>query len=219
MLAQVKAAIPRVVKQHVKQVYQDWQLARAIKQLQTTGPTRVILQQLRAAWGNEGFSADVSFLQAIAEHVQQATGPILECGAGVSTLVAGVCAAKRGLAVLSLEQDAIWATSVQARTAFLSNVTVLYAPLFNHWYDVRNLSLPHVFDLALCDGPAEFGPGFTGYECRVGLLSTVPHIKTILVDDADCSTEVLARWQRDYAAHVDLTRSEDGAYAVVSLSG
>ena len=173
---QVKAAIPRVVKQHVKQVYQDWQLTRAIKQLQTTGPTRVILQQLRAAWGNEGFSADVSFLQAIAEHVQQATGPILECGAGVSTLVAGVCAAKRGLAVLS-------------------------------------------FDLALCDGPAEFGPGFTGYECRVGLLSTVPHIKTIIVDDADCSTEVLARWQRDYAAHVDLTRSEDGAYAVVSLSG
>src|SRR5437870_11836132 len=100
---QVKAAIPRVVKQHVKQVYQDWQLTRAIKQLQTTGPTRVILQQLRAAWGNEGFSADVSFLQAIAEHVQQATGPITERAAGVSTLAAGASAAKRGLAARRLE--------------------------------------------------------------------------------------------------------------------
>jgi hypothetical protein len=145
-------------------------------------------------------------LAALADAIQHARGPILECGAGVSTLIAGVCAAAKGLSVWTLEQDPRWTEIVSSRTGNLPNVAILHAPLWQSWYDVRGLALPPVFDLALCDGPYEPLPGPAGYQCRVGLLTTQAFkVRTVLVDDAQQSTAVLAQWAAQGAHVTSLT--------------
>ena len=62
------------------------------------------LAWLRQGWGNEGYSADTSYLEAIRHWASRVHGPILECGSGLTTLLLGIVARDQ---VTTLEQTSI----------------------------------------------------------------------------------------------------------------
>jgi hypothetical protein len=136
LLKYVKSKTPAFVKQGVRHSVVDptiraidaWRLHRAIVKLRSgKTPDRELLGILRRAWGNESFSADVTYLSELAARVTSCSGPILDCGSGLTTIVAAAIAEHRDLAVWALEQNLDWArhvTGVAARTGFETRESV-----------------------------------------------------------------------------------------------
>src|SRR5262245_60011254 len=90
----------------LQRIYDERLLTRYIEALRAGAPAdRALLGKARAAWGNEGYSADLRYLEEMTARVARCSGPILECGTGLTTLLAGVLAEKRAVPVLSIEQD------------------------------------------------------------------------------------------------------------------
>lgn len=164
----------------------------------------VQLARLSFAWGNEKFGAGPEFLAAVIDAARVARGPILECGCGLSTIVLGIEARKRGLDVYALEHDPYWAkrTRDTLDRHGIGGVKVLDAPLRSYgafdWYDVRRNELPGSFALIVCDGPP-------AEECgRYGLMPVLGDLlrpgAEILLDDADREDErrIISRWVGEF---------------------
>jgi hypothetical protein len=179
------------------------------------------LREFRQAFGNSGFSGDCRFLAECARRASQATTAVLECGSGASTIVVGLLAARRGIRVTSLEQDAAWYDTVQRDLDRLGirNVDLYCAPLRNFgeydWYDIDRVPLPPRFDAALCDGPA-FCRGW-----RSGLLPVLSdrevEVVEVLCDDADDpnAPTMIEFWKNRYGAVAEIMEGADGTIAVV----
>src|SRR6185295_13403707 len=71
-------------------------------------PTRAMLQSLSAGWGNDGYAANIDYLEEVAKNAASTEGPILECGSGLTTLLLGLVAGRRGVPVHSLEHSQSW---------------------------------------------------------------------------------------------------------------
>jgi hypothetical protein len=111
-------------------------------------------------WGNR-YAADPTLLFAAHEMAMQATGPILETGSGLSTLIMGIAAMKTGGHVHALEHGLDYLKTTQAALLRfgITNVTLHYAPLRPYkagfiWYELPE-GLPENFSLVLCDGPQQ----------------------------------------------------------------
>jgi hypothetical protein len=179
------------------------------------------LREFREAFGNEGFSGDCRFLAECAKRASQANTAILECGSGASTIVVGLLAARRGIRVTSLEQDASWQRMVQRELDRLGipNVDLYHAPLRNFgeydWYDIDNVPMPLQFGSVLCDGPA-FCRGW-----RSGLLPVLSdrrvEVAEVLCDDADDpnAPAMFEFWRKRYGAVCEIMKGADGTIAVV----
>jgi len=166
-----------------------------------------MLQDLRRAWGNEGFCADHDFLAQIAARVLEGPGPYLECGSGISTVVAAALADRHGTCVWSLEQNRAWYKRLRATLAALGigNVELWYAPLRKFgdfvWFDLQGRHLPPRFSHVFCDGPAVFEseweePSFSSWRAGVVPMLEDAGVKfgEILLDDAsDPRAEALCR--------------------------
>jgi hypothetical protein len=155
-------------------------------------------------WGNERWTAEARYLSEVVRAAEKTKGPILECGSGLTTLLMGEVAARRGIQLHALEHDADWHARVtQALEHFgLTNVTVHLSPLREFgpfdWYDAPLSSMPNDFSLVICDGP----PGVTRGG-RSGMLP-VMHEKlgksfSILLDDANRPAEgqLVQEWTRE----------------------
>jgi hypothetical protein len=68
-----------------------------------------LLDQLIFGWGNESWSADKTYLREVVEIAARTNGPTLECGSGLTTVLAGIVAANRGTRLCSLEHHGVWA--------------------------------------------------------------------------------------------------------------
>ena len=162
-------------------------------------------------WGNERWSAEARYLSEVVRSTERTKGSILECGSGLTTLLMGMVASRRGIRLHSLEHDAEWHARVsQALEHFqLVNVTVHLAPLRDFgpfdWYDAPIEELPNDFSLVICDGP----PGVT----RGGRSGMLPIMRdklaascTILLDDTNRSAEgrLVADWTRELDARPHL---------------
>jgi hypothetical protein len=224
-LSPFKAALPRPFKEKVKERTRQWYLDRALRTLVSLpagAPVeRSLLQELHYGWGNSGWSVDVEFLRTLCNLARSATGPVLECGSGLTTVLLGALGRRQGLRVWSLEHDPAWRARVQqvASRHGLDNVTVCDAPLrpFRDytWYDVSQLELPRDFALVICDGPPDATPGG-----RYGLLPVMrgrfaPEC-VILVDDIQREHErtMLERWKAESTIRVD---SAGATFAVCRL--
>jgi hypothetical protein len=169
-------------------------------------------------WGNDGFSSQPEYLDAVAAAARAEDGPILECGSGLTTLVLASVRATGERDVWSLEEDPAWFRRVEAalrRFGLAANIRL--APLRSYgefdWYDVDGLVLP-VFSLVVCDGPTGRTRGG-----RRGLLPVLggrlaPGC-TVLVDDAarPGEREVLSGWEAEGRVRYEL-RGSDKPYAV-----
>ena len=148
------------------------------------------IAELWLAWDNPQWSATPEMLVTIAKlAIRPETQCIVECGAGISSIVLGIVCAATTKRIISLESDARWHESIfrTVRKLGLSNVDVRLAPLTSDggvadWYDPAALRDVAEIDLFLCDGP----PGDT----RGGRTGCIPHVRgrlsrqaKIVVDD------------------------------------
>lgn len=237
MLEALKARLPRSLKRAVRQMLLDpldqqmheRRLRQVVRDYRAR-PTsdRALVERFRDAWGNPAFTADATYVGELLTRVARCGGPVLECGSGLTTIVAALVGEGRGLTIWSLEQDAAWARCVAHRLAMndIGNVVLRHAPLRDYggyvWYDVDGMQLPEHFDLVLCDGPAEFDAAGDAYPLwRYGLLPVLAArgitVGEILLDDATTrgAPPVLQRWRHEFGMVHELIRSADGVCAVL----
>ena len=177
-------------------------------------PGDPVLLDLIHGWGNEEWSALDEYLSACIREAAAATGPILECGSGLSTLLVGSVAVKRGLRYTALEHNAEWAERVRnALKEFgITGVDLLLTPLSNYgdfdWYNVEPGCLPGPA-LIICDGPPGSTRGGRYGLCRV-LRNIIKYGCVILLDDAGRTQEIeIARqWQQEMHASVETSGVE-----------
>jgi hypothetical protein len=187
------------------------------------------LASIGEAWGNSGYRADVAFLLEALARVRNGAGAgsVLECGSGLSTVLIGL-AMSAGSAedkIWALENDEYWLQRVAhvSQTYRLRNVQLIHAPLQRYgdytWYAPPLARMPR-FQLVICDGPIQATPGG-----RYGLLPVMAahlaHDAVVLLDDADTESGrgVLARWQAEGRACVELRESTHGTFAILTARG
>jgi hypothetical protein len=225
----------RFARARIVDPLQSWIAKRRLAQFvasfrQGAAPAAEAIGRLRQAWGNEGFSADPDYILHVIRLAQRHSGPILEFGTGLTTLLAALICERRDEKVWSLEQDEYWAEFVKERLSAhaIENVTIIHAPLKDYggfvWYDLEGVALPASFGLAICDGPAVFQQWGAAYlQWRYGLIPMVSSrkisIETILLDDADepRAANVLQRWATEFDLEQTIFQSALGSCVQLRL--
>jgi hypothetical protein len=215
------AALPAGVRIWLRDRHRARALARGLQALEALVSQKDsqipegLLRQLVYGWGNEGMSAETEFLAAIIRLGRQSTGPILEMGCGLSTLVLAVAARARRVPVISLEHQPEWRDRVVAALARIEHgpVEIIHAPLRSYgefsWYGVEPSQLPKSIALLVCDGPPGDTPGG-----RIGALPVLSaHLDAgclVMLDDAARPDEqrALARWSADFGLAYEFSGCE-----------
>jgi len=227
-LGSLKQFVPAPLKRAVKDLHTQIKLRRAIERIASlplgSVPTPEMLIELQAGWSNDGFAARIDLLNEIATRAATTKGPILECGSGMTTLLVGLLAGRRGVRTYSLEHIDEWRARVLDTIEHfeIPNVEILRTPLRDFdgfsWYDAPLPELPRSFDLVICDGP----PGET-LGGRYGLLPMMRERlgqgAVILLDDTERpgEAEVLQRWMSEASFNVTMHESADGSFAVLRM--
>ena len=222
---------PNRIKSTVRDAVHRYRVGAAIRRLlelpRKQHPGTDLLEALHAAWGNEGFSANLPFLAEVAKHAAAAEGPILECGSGLTTIVLGVLAGRRGVPVHTLEHMPEWFARVftELRRYHIPGVALHLTRLISYgsfeWYELPKGDWPGEFQLVVCDGP----PNATTSGGRYGLLPLVgpqlPAGAIILLDDATHPGEILIRqrWHAERRMREEFHEGPNRAYAVLTLDG
>src|SRR6185369_8049749 len=106
----LKKWIPKELKRPIKDALLRRRLNNAINELGRlkTGelPSRALLALLIEGWSNDGYVANIDYLEEVAGRTIEARGSILECGSGVTTVLMGILCAKLKTEVWSLENSA-----------------------------------------------------------------------------------------------------------------
>jgi hypothetical protein len=219
LACRAKSLVPSRARAALRSAHQSLVFNRAMRRfLKDPGahvrPGSPTLRDLVYGWGNMGWSARDEYLAACLARVQSAAGPVLECGSGLSTLLAGIVASRRGVPYWALEHDAGWAEKVRAslRAHRVARVVLDRAPLRDYgeysWYDPPLGAMPERFSLVICDGP----PGAT----KGGRAGFLPVMRSrlapgcrILLDDAAREREraIARRWSEELGAKVMLRGS------------
>lgn len=204
--------LPRQTRQWLRRTYDALRFDVAMNRFIASptaalGSTSYLFTELIAAWGNSGWSAQEGYLRECIACALASTGPTLECGSGLSTLLLAVVAQQRGHEHWALEHMVEWGDKVErcAVRHRLSAMRLCNAPLRNYagyaWYDPPLSRLPRSFSLVVCDGPpAETMGG------RYGLVPIMrDHLApgcVILLDDAERQYEraIARRWQLELGA-------------------
>lgn len=138
-------------------------------------------------FAGNNFAADPAVLAAVAAAARQCTGPIIETGSGLSTLVA---AAASGQDVHALEHLPFYANQTDgwAGEAGLSNVHIHCGPLGDDlWYQMERFDLPERFSLGICDGPPRVFGSRMEFFRRIA-----PRCTMLIIDDMDTDTKYSA---------------------------
>ena len=189
-----KGAAPTTIRRYLRQRHREYIFERAVRRFATDPAAAMqssssVLDDLIYGWGNEGWSGQREYLEGCIEYALRARGPFLECGSGLTTIVAGLVALKSGYVMWTLEHDFEWGTLVRRHLDYygIASVRLSIKPLKNvgecDWYDPPFATMPEEFVMVICDGP----PSTT----RGGRYGLVPVMKdrlasncVILLDDA-----------------------------------
>jgi Methyltransferase domain len=220
--------LPRWIKSPVRDAVQRHRLGVAIARLLQLPmgqlPGAGLLEALSRAWGNKAFSPHLPFLAEVATQAARAEAPILECGSGLTTIVLGLLAGRRGIPVHTLEQMPDWFARISTvlRRNRIPGVQLHLTPLIEYgsfeWYELPEVEWPSEFRLVVCDGPPNLGG-------RYGLLplvgSHLPAGAIILLDDATHPDEILVRqrWRAERRLREEVHEGPGWAYAVVTVDG
>ncbi len=185
-----------------------------------------IFERLVKVWGNP-WSADAHYLRQLSLEIDASSGGVLECGSGLTSVVAYAVCRPSGRELLCLEHDPDWfvLNRVDACLAGYPRTPIVRAPMkvydTFHWFTLPTDDLlPRTIGVVACDGP----PGST----KGGRYGVVPVLgnrlagSLILVDDADRKGETAAieRWILEVpGTTVEWTPASDGskAFAAVRL--
>jgi hypothetical protein len=227
LLKNFKRVIPAPLKRAVKEARLNRQLGRAVQRIADLPPGTIpgaqMLIDLQTGWDNDGFAARTDYLKEVFQRAATVSGPILECGSGLTTILLGLVAGRRGIKTFSLEHHAEWRTRVTNVLAQfqIENVQVCLAPLRDYdgfsWYDPPFADLPVEFELVICDGP----PGETRGG-RYGLwpvfAERLSKSSVILLDDTQRfgEAEVLRRWATEADLTIAERQSADSSFAIIT---
>jgi hypothetical protein len=215
------------LKAYLRRRHRRFTLSRAIRVIRAASDPSAIVpdvfRDLTYGWNNDVWSASPEFMSGLLSCAWKTTGPILECGSGLSTLLLGVAAERTSSHVWSLEHCAFWAERVRQALAAhrIHSVTVLDASLGSYgsysWYSVPHDTLPRNIALVVCDGPPADTPGG-----RYGMLPVMrSHLApggVILLDDATRPDEVrvLGKWHDEFGTE-HVTAGASKPYARVAM--
>ena len=224
----VKRFIPKAVKVRVRKIQRDLALGRAVREIDSLQagqmPSRDTLKRLEEAWSNTGWSADIDYLEETARTALESDGPILECGSGLTTLLIGLLAKKRDIALWSLEHHGEWYQRVKKvlDDYRLDNVSLCLLPLKDYgeytWYSLPDSNHPEDFRLVICDGPPADTPGG-----RYGFMPVMkPYLArdcVILCDDAEREdeTKIINKWNAEVGLDIVFGGSQ-GRYARLTFA-
>lgn len=196
----LRAIVPKPIKRSLRTLHRRVTFRHAMKRFMqdpeaSSDPDSQVFAELIYAWNNQLWSANAEYLSACVHQVLQTTGPILECGSGLSTILIGVLAKRCGVHHYALESSPEWADRVQRLLSqyALDSTQVFCAPLRDYgafcWYAPPLETMPRDFGLVVCDGPHGATKGG-----RYGLIPIMRDRLTagcvILLDDADRTGEV-----------------------------
>ena len=223
----VKKLMPAGVKRAARQALLEQILRRAVRRVAAlpdgVAPSRELLTDLLTGWSNDGFAADLDYLEEVSRRAATVEGPVLECGSGITTLLVGLLAGRRGFETWSLEHHPEWHALVGAALEghHVPRARLALAPLRSYgdfsWYDPPLAEMPDAFSLVVCDGPPWTTPGG-----RYGLLPVMherlPAGSLILLDDANRPDEqaALGRWSDEYGVTFEMRDAVGGSYALVT---
>lgn len=127
-----------------------------------------------------GASLDVLSLAVLL--ARKATGPILETGSGLTTVM--MAAARPDLTVWAIEHSDHFAKQLEqmAREAGVNNIAVVLNPIKDGWYDLGEdrAAMPDRFSVALVDGPPRLSGDRMKFFDHFGDC-----VDVVLADDAD----------------------------------
>lgn len=221
----LKRFIPRGAKKAAKEFWRAQKLSSGVRAFHAlapgSAPSTELIERIQTGWGNEDYSAGLAYIEEILRQLDSTSGPVLECGSGLTTLILGLIAGRRGREVWALEHDPAWHAHVSHALARhgIAEVRLCLAPLHEYgsfsWYAPAE-DLPRRFGLVVCDGPPEITPGG-----RYGLLPVAGDRMSagsvILLDDASRESEmgVLERWKSEAGWNFDVRGFPPVQYAVV----
>ena len=225
----LKRLIPAQIKRPAKSALLAYIFRQTMREIAKLPPgeipSRELLKKLRLGWDNQGWDAKLDYFEEIARRAVTTKGPILECGSGLSSLVMGYLAGRRGVEVWSLEHNSDWHRRVAGviKRHRVPGLNLCLAPLRDYgefnWYDPPLAKMPEKFSLVICDGPPDLAHGG-----RYGLLPVlgdrIESGSVILFDDArePGQPEVLQRWVAETGASVELRETEEVSFAVITCS-
>ncbi len=145
-------------------------------------------------WYGNPFSAGPGMIKSVYDMALEAKGPILEVGAGITTVVAAIACLRNGQMVHTLEHDLEWFRVMRNYIELwkLKPVQLYYAPLQEYpehimendkplmWYEIDE-RLPKLFGLAIIDGPPRRYGREGVYRLMLDRIKWCPWI----VDDTD----------------------------------
>lgn len=183
-----------------------------------------IIDDLIYGWGNEGWSAFRDYTLAIIKYARENQGSVLECGSGLSTIILGIIAEKKGFQVFTLEHIGKWANVVQMQlnSNNINSVTIAVNDLKDYgdyeWYDLNQNILNQKFELIICDGPPSRTKGG-----RFGMLPTMINSlgenAIILMDDYNRIEEkrIVADWKKMFQFEVE-EKGQNDLHAIITMS-
>ena len=223
----IKRLLPSPLKRAARKALLSYKFGRAVQQVAQLQlgepPPREMLSALRVGWDNLGWDSKLDYLEEITRRAATTLGPILECGSGLTTILLGLLAGRRGIETWSLEHDPRWHRRVAGAIAkhHVPKVNVCLAPLRDYdgfnWYDPPLTKMPDRFSLVVCDGPPDLDNSG-----RYGLLPVLGERlapgAVILFDDAreQGQDEVLRRWAAEGGLRVELRETPEVSFAVVT---
>lgn len=184
-------------------------------------PSEHLIRKLVYAWGNQGFSAQINYIDTSIRKTFDTDGLIFECGSGLSTVLIGIIAQKQGRKMVSFEHIPFWAERVQTELdRFHLKNQLIVRPLKDYgdfaWYDNSGLSFDSI-GMCICDAP----PGDTKGGRR-GFMNLYHNQmqpgSIILVDDTVREDErnMIQDWQKIKDMDVEFKGDFD-LHAVLSI--
>jgi hypothetical protein len=223
----IKQLIPVSMRRALLKVHQQYVFAGALRELQVMVDNNrsdaPVLKKLIYGWGNQGYSAQTDYLETCVEYAYKTDNAILECGTGLSTIVIGMIAKKRGLPLQSFEHHKEWGAKVEAMTRKLglNNVTINVNPLKDYgpycWYDTLGANISSNIGMVICDGPPA--------QTKGGRYGLIPQIKSslhagavILMDDTSRQDErsVIEKWRNSLDFEV-VEKGEHDPHAILVI--
>jgi predicted O-methyltransferase YrrM len=222
--AEAKGRFSKAIERRIGKRIQQYRFWRAMRRFlgevqHGQDVSHELLAELIQCWGNS-WSVQTEYLDACLREARTTTGPILECGSGLSTLLIGAVAQSRGARVWSLEHEPKWAEIIQKylHKYRIFSVTVSLAPIRSYgdfdWYALPSLqTLPGKISMVICDGP----PGGTRggrYGLVPVMLDKLRHDCVLLLDDGAREQERLIanRWGQMIMAKPELLGTEKPYY-------
>jgi hypothetical protein len=196
----------------------QYRLDRAIRAARASNPgplPDILVAEICETWGDPALNGADGFLTVCLDYASRATGPILQCGAGLQTLLLGLAAERSGVHLWTLEHQPHAANSARSwlQQYEVANAHVITAAADfmedSVGYVVDVARLPGNFALVICDGSSAVPSSARSLLTRVG--DRLDPQGTVLVHHVKRrrDAEFLTQWAKGQGASMVLKGKTD----------